>query len=292
MNQMKISVTAFVTILIMMFLTGCASTGKKTSITRNYFEYSRGKSFPTHSDLGMTYDNHDFVFHDVYLEDESFFPDNFIIPNAFIKPLLTLKLREAKNAFTEPYYSYRLIHFLKKNPHIGIGIEFIHLKVFLMDKNQQVRMTGIYNGVEIDRQVTIGDYLDMFNVSHGVNHIGLYFVYRMMLLKTPQIRDGRLQPYANFSFGPTFPHLELYTVDRENGEVQKRAYSFQSSFRNWGMGMGVGVRYKPWRHFGFYLEYKLTYSYLHGMHFDDVENTNVSIDFFTHQLQWGISIML
>jgi hypothetical protein len=47
----------------------------------------------------------------------------------------------------------------------------------------------------------------------------------------------------------------------------------------------------PWRHFGFYLEYKLTYSHLGGMRFDDMENTRVGMRFFTHHLQWGISVM-
>jgi hypothetical protein len=275
---------------ISVLFTGCASGGKKARMTRTYFEYSRGKSFPTYSDLSMRYGNNDYVFHGIYLEDESFFPDDSIIPNAFIKPLLKLKLNDAQKAFTEPYYSYRLIHFLKKNPRIGIGIEFIHFKVFLLDKDQRLHMTGIYNSEPVDQTVRVGDYLDMFNISHGVNHLGLHLVYRWMLKKTPVIRDGRLQPFASLSIGPSFPHLELNTV--EEGKPKQRAFSYQGSWRNWGLGLGGGLRYKPWRHFGFYLEYKLTYSHLHGMRFDDLENTNVNMSFFTHQFQWGISIML
>jgi opacity protein-like surface antigen len=276
-------------VLMVVVFSGCAAGVKEGRMTRFYIEYARGKSFPIHSDVSMKYLDHDFTLHQVYLEDESFFPDGSIIPNAFIKPLLQLKLNDAQKAFTEPYYSYRFIYFLKKNPHIGIGYEFIHSKVFLLDMNQQVRLSGIYNGEPIDRTVTVGDFLDMFSVSHGVNHVGLHLVYRWMLKKTPVIEDGRLQPYVALSFGPTVPHLELNT--KENGVSQKRAYSFQASWRNWGAAFGTGVRYKPWRHFGFYLEYKLTYSYLHGMHFDELENTNVSMDFFTHQFQWGISLM-
>lgn len=269
--------------------TGCASSVKKTRMTRFYFEYSRGKSFPTHSDVSLKYDKHDYTFHNLYLDDESFFPDDSIIPGTFFKYLLRLKFNDAWKVFTEPYYSYRFIYFLKKNSHIGIGYEFIHSKVFLLDKNQRVRLSGIYNGAPIDRTVTVGDYLDNFSVSHGVNHVGLHVVYRWMLRKTPVIKDGRLQPYVDFSFGPTVPHLELNT--KENGVPQKRAYSYQFSWRNWGLGLGTGVRYKPWRHFGIYLEYKFTYIYLHGLHFDEQENTNVSLDFFTHHLQWGISLM-
>ncbi len=271
-----------------LILSGCASTSKK--MTRNYFEYSRGKSFPTHSDIGFRHGNSDYTFHNLYLEDESFFPDDSIFPNAFFKPLFKLKFNDAQKAFTEPYYSYRLIHFLKGNPHIGIGLEFIHLKVFLMDKDQKVRMSGTYNGVPVDQTIRIGDYVDMFNVSHGVNHLGLHLVYRWMFNKTPYIQDGRFQPFVNLSVGPTFPHLELNTV--ENGKSEQKAFSYQGSKKNWGFGLGGGIRYKPWRHFGFYLEYKLTYSHLHGMRFDNVPNSNMNMDFWVHQLQWGLSIML
>jgi len=277
-------------VLVSIFLyVSCASNPKNTRMTRFYFEYSRGKSFPTYSNLSLKYDNNDYTFHHLYLEDESFFPDDSIIPNAFIKPLFRLKFNDAQKAFTEPYYSYRFIYFFKKNPHIGIGYEFIHSKVFLMNMDQQVRISGTYNGAPIDEKVRVGDYLDLFSVSHGVNHMSLHLVYRWMLKKTPVIKDGKWQPFVSFSVGPTIPHLELDT--KENGVSQKRAYSFQAGWRNWGLGLGTGVRFKPWRHLGFYLEYKLTYSYLHDMHFDGVENTNVSMDFFTHHLQWGISLM-
>jgi len=268
---------------------GCASSTPNPRMTRFYVEYSRGKSFPTHADVSLTYDNHRYTLYNMYLEDESFFPDDSIIPNAFVKPLLKLKFGDALKAFTEPYYSYRLVYFLKKNPHIGIGLEFIHMKVFLMDMNQRIRLSGVYNGQPIDQTVRVGDYLDMFNVSHGVNHIGLHFEYRWMLKKTPSIQDGVWQPFTSLSFGPAVPHLELNT--KENNEVHKRAYSFQAGWKNWGFGLGTGIRFKPWRHFGLYMEYKLTYSYLHDMHFDDMENTNVSMDFFTHHLQWGFSLM-
>ena len=285
----RIMIITYLLVLVTTVFTGCASSVKETRMTRFYFEYSRGKSFPIHSNIAMKYNNHNFTLHRLYLEDESFFPDNSIIPNAFIEPLFKLKFNDAQKAFTEPYYSYRFIFFLKKNPHIGIGFEFIHAKIFLLDMDQRVRLSGTYNGAPIDETVRVGDYLDMFSVSHGINHVGLHFVYRWMLKKTPVFQDGRWQPYVSLSVGPTVPHLELNT--KENNVPQKRAYSFQASWRNWGMGLGTGIRFKPWRHLGFYMEYKLTYSYLHGMHFDEADNTNVSMDFFTHHLQWGISLM-
>lgn len=268
---------------------GCAS-GKKTRMTRFYVEYSRGKSTSMDTDIAMKHGNSDYTLHDVYLEDESFFPDNSIIPNAFLKHLIKFKLNDAQKAFTEPYYSYRFIYFLKKNPHIGIGYEFIHHKVFFLDKDQRVRMSGTYKGEPIDETVRAGDIMDWFSVSHGINHISLHLVYRWMLKKTAKIKDGRWQPFVSLSAGPTVPHLEVDLVE-DDGSVNRKAYSYQASWRNWGLGFGTGVRFKPWRKLGFYLEYKLTYSHLHGMHFDDMPGSNVKMDFFAHHLQWGLSFM-
>ncbi len=267
-------------------LSGCASSG---AMTRTYFEYSRGKSFPTHSDVRFRYGNNDYTLHNLYLEDKSWDRDESIIPNAFVIPLFTGHFGEAVADFTEPYYSYRLIHFLKNNPHIGLGLEFVHLKVVLLDPDQRVRMTGMADGAPIDATVTVGDYLGGFNVSHGVNHAGVHFVYRWLLKKTPEIADGRLQPYVNASFGPAVPHLELKTND--NGVVTQRAYSYNTSFKNWGGGVGAGVRYKISRLFGLYMEYKLTYSHLRSMRFDDIDDTNVTMSFWTNHLQWGLSVM-
>ncbi len=277
--------------LNLLLLGACATNQLKPKpMTRTYFEYNRGKSFPGRSDIGLAFGSHDFKFQRVFLGDESFYPDNSIIPNAFLSPLFDLRFGEALDAFTEPYYALRLIHFLKKNPRVGIGLELIHFKVFLLDKDQRVRMTGIYDKKEVDKEVRIGDYLDMFNVSHGINHVGLLVNYRLMLSKTAAVPDGRLQPFASLSLGPAAPHLELDIFNES--DIERKAYSYQWSAKNWGLGMGLGVRYKPSRHFGFYLEYKLTYSYLHGMHFDSEADSRVIMDFFTHHLQWGISIML
>ncbi len=270
-------------------LFGCATAKKNNGIALNYFEYSRGKSFPTKADIYMKYENNDFTMENVLLNDESFFEDKSIIPNAFLKPLFNLKIANAVKAFTEPYYSYRFIHFFKNYPNFGIGVEFIHLKVFLTDKDQKVHLSGKYKGENIDETVRAGDYFDLFSISHGVNHASFHLVYRWLFSPSLKVPEGRFQPFVNVSFGPAIPHLEIDTVEDEG--PQRRAYSYQSALTNWGFGFGTGIRYKPWKKLGFYLEYKLTYSYLKGMHFDEITGTRVSVDFLTHHLQWGLSFM-
>lgn len=295
MNSRKILknivLSKIVCLFLVLVLTSCAANQKiSRPMTRAYVEYCRGKSSPTTSDIAMAYGNSDYRFHQVYLKDESFFPDHSIIPNAFLTPLFDSKFKAALDAFTEPYYGCRVLYFLKKHPRFGIGAQFIHQKVFLLDRDQRVRMAGTYKGEPVDEEVRIGDYLDLFNISHGINHAGILFNYRWMLYRTPQIPDGRLQPFVSFSIGPAVPHLELNL--KEQDIVEKKAYSYQSGWRNWGGDFGFGIRYKRNRHLGFYLEYKLSYSYLHGMYFDNEPGTRVLMDFFVHHLQWGISIML
>ncbi len=276
-------------IVLMMYACGVTTT-TKGKMTVNYFEYSRGISSHSSSDLHIKYNNNDYTFKEMKLIDKSFFPDDSIIPNAFFKPLLKFKIDDALKAFTEPYYAYRFIHFLKRNPNIGIGIEFIHLKVFLEDMNQSLNMTGIFNGEQVDRNVRVGDYITMFNVSHGVNHLSLHLTYRWMLNKTEKIQDGRFQPYVNISAGPAIPHLEMDLV--EGGSIKRVAYSYQAGFKNWGVGAGAGIRFKPWNRLGFYLEYKFTHSHLHDMYLDELKKTsNVGMSFSVHHLQWGLSFM-
>jgi len=267
----------------------CTSTnqGGKAQVTLNYFEYNRGKSFPVNTDIRLRYDSNYLDFYHVHLDDDSFFPDNSIIPNAFLKPLFKLRLGAALAAFTEPYYCYRFIHFFKKNPQFGIGIEFIHHKLFLNDNDQNIQISGIYQGNTIDEIAPTKKYMDYFSVSHGINHVSLIFVYRLLLLTSHKIPDGRLQPFVSVSMGPTVPHLELKLTENL---PDWDAYSFQPGFGNLGFGIGSGLRYKPWRNFGFHFEYKFTYSHLHGMHLDN-QDSEVIMGFFTHHLQWGMSIM-
>ena len=106
--------------LALIILGSCAGGMESHRITLNYFEYNRGKSFPVHSDIGMEWGGHSLNFNNVRFEDDSFFPDNSIIPNAFLRPLFNLRFSDALKAFTEPYYGYRFIHFFRSNPRLGL----------------------------------------------------------------------------------------------------------------------------------------------------------------------------
>jgi opacity protein-like surface antigen len=272
-------------LIVVVLTTACAGNKGPHKVTLNYIEYNRGKSFPTHSDVQMDWNGNSVLLKDVRFEDDSFFPDNSIIPNAFFKPLFQLKFNDALKAFTEPYYGYRFIHFFKSNPRLGIGIEFTHHKIFLNQPEQIVNISGTYNGEPLAGTAAVGEYVDYLSVSHGVNHLSLLFTYRWLLNPTPSIPEGRLQPYVAAGLGPSIPHLELKL--RETAPAWND-YSYQSGLNNFNFGVGMGMRYKFSPHFGCYLEYKIAYSHLHDLTFNDGAGT-LKMSFTTHHLMWGLS---
>ncbi|HDP94709.1 MAG TPA: hypothetical protein ENN40_05030 [Candidatus Aminicenantes bacterium] len=274
-------------IWIALALSGCAGQQAVQKMTLNYVEYNRGKSFPTRSDICLDWDDHLLRFHGVRFSDDSFFPDNSIIPNAFLRPLIQLRFSDALKAFTEPYYGYRLMHFFRRNPHIGLGIEFTHHKLFLNDPRQQVRISGTFQGKSFDQSQPASDFIDYLSVSHGVNHLNLVVTYRWMLAQTASIPDGRWQPFVATGFGPAFPHLELKLAQ---DFPQWSEYAYQAGWRNFNFSAGIGMRFKFSPYLGAYLEYKFSYSHLHDMHFHDGSG-DLSMAFDTHHLMWGISLI-
>lgn len=254
-------------------------------ITLNFIEYNRGLSVPSRSDVGITTAADETRFHDMRLDGKSFFPDDSIIPNAFFKPLVHLDFPGVLHAFTEPYYGIRIYRFFNRHPHWGVGLDFTHLKVFMADPEQKVRVAGPWPDVPPDGQIRLGDHFDVLNVSHGVNHVAVNGVYRWMLLPSAKAPDGRLQPFVSGGGGPAFPHPEL-TV-KQDGEWQRKVYSYQWRLGNWGVGAGAGLRWRVTAHFGLYNEYKWTYSILNNMRFDDGVG-QIRMRFSSAHAAWGI----
>ncbi|HMA99466.1 MAG TPA: hypothetical protein VKS21_00630 [Spirochaetota bacterium] len=257
-------------------------------LTCNYIDYNRGLSLPTHADIHIKAPGRfDLMFKHVYLEDRSFFPDNSLFPAAFFKNLLQFKLVDAVKGATEPYYGIRFIHFWKTYPHLGIGLDFIHFKVFVPSRKQIVHIQGkdLQTGAAIDEWDDIHKYLASFNVSHGVNHVSLMVVYRQMYLPSPEVPAGLLQPYIGFSFGPCIPHPEL----RLAGDTSKNPDKYQFGFPNLGGGLTSGIRVQPWPHFGFYCDYKFTFTMLWGLYFDNGRKGEIDLAFVDNHFTWGVS---
>lgn len=279
--------STFLQLLCMLMILSPAPSEKSNhKMPLNYFEYNRGMSFPTRAWIRIVYPGHfNLTFHDVRMKGCSFYPDDSILPNAFLAPLLKGKFEDAIGAFTEPYYGIRFYHFFKNRPNLGIGIELIHFKVFMPDEDQQVYISGNDENGEVNNEMSIKDYISSFNVSHGINHLSLSLVYRIMLLQTEKFPAGKIQPYGALSFGPCIPHPQLRLV----GDDEYKAYSYQLNFSNIGMGINLGARLQFSKHLGMYLEYKYTRTFLNAMHFDNGEEGKIQIQFPDHHIAWGLS---
>ena len=266
----------------------CSSTTASGKIRLTFVEYNRGMSAPGNSDLAIGPDAGGTRFHDLRLEGLPFFPDDSVIPNAFIKPLFHLDIPAAVKAFTEPYYGVRVYRFFAKHPQWGIGLDFTHLKAFMADPTQRVQVTGPWPRVAPDGTVALGDHFEDLNVSHGVNHVAVNAAYRWMLRPSSRFPDGRFQPYVTAGGGPAVPHLEL-TV-KSDGQLQRKAFGYQWRFGNWGIGAGAGLRWRFASHLGVYGEYRWTYSILDNMTYDNGEDVSVRMRFSSQHALWGISI--
>ena len=139
---------------------------------------------------------------------------NLKISQPALGNILTFEdVRFRSRSFDPPlYYGLRGGYFLNWMPFLGFESEFIHLKVFT-DPQQQVRVTGQRRDVPISRELPLGEIVQQYSISHGVN---LLFFNVAVRGRIP--REGRLILTARTGIGPTFPHTE----SRVEGQAQEQ----------------------------------------------------------------------
>ncbi|MDH5720000.1 MAG: hypothetical protein OEZ13_05180 [Spirochaetia bacterium] len=257
--------------------------------TNYFFEYSRGASTSVKTDINIKYGNTDVNFQGVLLEPEAY-PWGYS-QYRFFSIIFGDDQGDLIGAFTEPYYAMRISYFLKRYPYFGFGLEHTHFKVFLNDLSQNVTVKGTVNGSSVNQTAPISNYMSMFSISHGVNHLGFTAFYRLMLYKTPEIPDGYIQPYISLSIGPAVPHVEIIYL--ENDLPVAETYNYQLSLANWGFSLNLGSRFKFTNNIGCYLESKVAYSILNGMTFEgDNGEGEIDTSFLTYHIQFGLTLAL
>lgn len=253
----------------------------------NVFEYYRGANFPVRAPFHLRTGTADLEFGRLRFVGLPFQTDNSVIPNAFLIPLLTLRLKKALQNFTDPYYGLRVVHFFRRRPRLGLGVEFIHFKIYLADLDQRVRVRGQENGAPLDRVERAGDRLAEMSISHGVNHLSLVLVHRWLLRRSARVPDGRWQPFVQVAAGPLVPHLQLTTW--EDGRRIELSNRYFISWRNVGLGFGAGARLRLGARAGVYGEYKLTHTRIRHLPLAADPRGGVAISFPSHHLAWGAS---
>ena len=106
-------------------------------------------------------------------------------------------------SFERPlYYGIRAGGFLPRLHWLGFEAEFTHLKV-IADTHQGTRATGRVGGEAVDRDATLDEFLQEFEISHGMN-----FLFVNAVVRWPEAASRCVHLLLRAGCGPTLPHAE------------------------------------------------------------------------------------
>jgi len=186
---------------------------------------------------------------------------------------------DTKSFSAPPYYGARISYFFERWPNWGLGLDYTHDKVY-GQTNQVVQVSGVINGTPINQPALMNNYVQQFQISHGVNIIGFNFYYRWTgNFASDAFPNGRLQPYVGV--GPTYYilHPENTVNFIQNHEVYKES----------GFGYQVlgGVQYWFFRHVSLFAETKFNSG---RAQVSTSLNGTATTDLDTFQLILGLSV--
>jgi lipid A oxidase len=144
------------------------------------------------------------------------------------------------------YYGLRATHWLTSQPQLGLGAEFVHYKVYA-EVQRSVSVRGRWNGSPVDTTAPMGDRVQNFSISHGVNYVAANVLYRWRADGAAR-PVGALVPYVGG--GPVL--YVLHPESMVNGLAQDGPY--QTS----GLGAHAfaGLNYSLGAHTGVFTEMK------------------------------------
>jgi lipid A oxidase len=183
---------------------------------------------------------------------------------------------EGRDFETPPYYGVRLSYFLAEHPHWGLGAEFFHAKMYL-DTGETVHVTGTRAGAPVNDSERVGDTIQSFNASHGLNFLTLDAIYRWLPGRRGEDFLGRFQPYVGAGAGVAIPHVESMINGMSYGDYQWHGPAIQGF---------VGTNFDLIRHLSLFVEYKFTYANLDGL---SIPGGSIDVTPLTHHLVSGLS---
>jgi hypothetical protein len=158
-------------------------------------------------------------------------------------------VRLRSRSFDPPlYYGFRGGYFIHRVPSLGVEAEFIHLKVF-SNPQQRVRVTGLRRGAALQGELPLGEIVQQYSISHGVNLLLLNVAARRGMGHNAGAPGGRLILTGRVGAGPTLPHTESSVEERRQEQYEVGRLVWQ---------VAGGAEFSLWR--GLYLlgEYKFT----------------------------------
>ncbi len=153
------------------------------------------------------------------------------------RPGTELRIRDVQwdpHPFSQgaPYYGLRLTHFFEQQPNWGVALDFTHYKMYAQTE-RRVTVDGTWRGAAVGGEAPMNQYVQHFEISHGVNVLSINGIYRWL---DSSFAGGRLQPYVGAGLAHYWPHSEN-TVDNAPHET-----GYQSS--GFGYQLLGGVRYR------------------------------------------------
>jgi opacity protein-like surface antigen len=143
-----------------------------------------------------------------------------------------------------PYYGLRYTRFLEQHPNWGIALDYTHYKMYAQT-SRTVQSDGTWKGNALSASTRMDQYVQHFEISHGVNVLSLNGIYRWQNLS---LLDGRLQPYLGAGLAYYRPHSEN-TVNQLSHETGYEPSGF-------GYQLLGGAQYRLGDHWGLFAEVK------------------------------------
>jgi lipid A oxidase len=150
-------------------------------------------------------------------------------------------------SFSPPiYYGVRASLFPNAST-FGMEVEFIHLKTYART-DREARVVGTQHGRAVDRHARLGEFVEQFSMSHGLNLILVNAVVRRALVLraagSPGVGGG-----APAAAAATLPHPESSIAGEQRDGYELGAPALHAA---------AGLEYHLSRRFALIGEYKLT----------------------------------
>ena len=162
----------------------------------------------------------------------------------------------ADRSFENPlYYGLRISKFASRESRIGFELEFVHAKVY-SDPEAYLTAEGRLGNQPVTGIRRLGDYIQKFNISHGLN-----FAMANLVWRTARWRNGPFSaesPFAVFrsGVGTCLCHTESVINGQAGEQYEWGGPGFQTS---------IGGVLPINRALSLMLEYKFTHAWLRGL---------------------------
>ncbi|HUU29515.1 MAG TPA: hypothetical protein VM123_17060 [archaeon] len=198
------------------------------------FEIFGGKFFPGSSDLSINRPSRgdNFTYHGIKWADRS-----------FDSPI---------------YYGYRIAKFFGSQRKSGFELEFIHAKIY-SDPESRLKVTGILDNQPLEGVRRLGEQIQLFDISHGLNLLLFNFTRREAWWKKEPFDPVGSYVVFRAGLGPCICHTESVIEGR---------FREQYEFGGLGFQISAGAVMPLKRRFYIPLEYKFTQAWLRDLEVD------------------------